>query len=454
MSGTDLTARDARALWHPYTQHGLGITPLQVASARGAHLHLKDGRRILDAISSWWVILHGHCHPDITAAVAEQAATLEQVILAGHTHEPAVRLAEILIGAAREAGTDLTRVFYSDNGSTAVEVALKMAYQYHINRGGTPRRRFIALSDAYHGDTFGAMAVGEPEGFHGIFRPLLPPVDFVAPGDTAALARILSRHPCEHAAMIVEPLVQGAGGMRFYPAAFLTEAERLCREAGVLLIVDEVFTGFYRTGRCFAFEHAGVRPDLICLSKGLTGGFLPLAATLATEEIFEGFLSQDRTKALMHGHSFAGNPIACAAGIASWAILEASECRQRIGEICDLTARRVDHLASHPASRNARHLGTIGAIDLTGPPGYFSTLGLRMYEEALSRNVLLRPLGNVLYTVPPYCVTDEEIGLIYDTMERILDRCGTSRRKEDVEHRVAPGGPAGHRAGRANHPKT
>jgi adenosylmethionine-8-amino-7-oxononanoate aminotransferase len=420
----DLTGRDQRLLWHPYTQHGLGVPPIPVVAGRGAYLHLADGRRILDAISSWWVILHGHCQPEIAAAVGEQAATLEQVILAGHTHEPAVRLAEILVGAAREAGTDLSRVFYSDNGSTAVEVALKVAYQYHLNRGDTTRRRFIALRHAYHGDTLGTMAVGEPDGFHTIFRPLLPDVDFIEPGDARSLDRLLNERPGRHAALIVEPLVQGAGGMRFHAPAFLQEIERLCRAAGTLLICDEVFTGFYRTGRCFAFEHAGIRPDLICLSKGLTGGFLPLAATLATEEIFQAFVSEDRAKALMHGHSFAGNPIACAAGIASWKILRSGACRERIGALCDRTAHRMAGLAAHPGGRDARHLGTIGAIDIAGPPGYFSSLAPRVFEEAMKRNVLLRPLGNVLYTVPPYCVTLDKLDTIYDAMGEILDVLG------------------------------
>ncbi len=426
MGGGRLSDRDARILWHPYTQHGLGAVPIPVVGASGAHLRLADGRTILDAISSWWVILHGHCHPDIAAAVADQAARLDQVIFAGHTHEPAVRLAEILAGAAQDAGAAPSRVFYSDDGSTAVEVALKMAYQFHVNRGVATRRRFIALQGAYHGDTLGAMAVGEPDGFHRIFRPILPPVDFIPPGDAAALDLLLSRRPGQHAALIVEPLVQGAGGMRFYAPEFLREAESLCRAAGVLLICDEVFTGFYRTGRCFAFEHAGIRPDLVCLSKGLTGGILPLAATLATEEIFAAFLSDDRTRALMHGHSFAGNPIGCAAGIASWEILQSPECQDRIRTIGEHTARRIERLAEHPGGRAARSLGTIGAVDISGPPGYFSSLGPRVLEAALRRGVLLRPLGNVLYAVPPYCVTPADLDAIYDTMEEILDTFGSA----------------------------
>ncbi len=421
---TSLGDRDRKFLWHPYTQHGLGIPPLEVVSGRGAWLELAGGRRILDAISSWWVNLHGHAHPEIAAAIAAQAGRLEQVIFAGFTHEPAVALAELLVAAAAERGTALRRVFYSDDGSTAVEVALKMAYQFHAQRGAPERRRFIALAGAYHGDTLGAMAVGEPSGFHALFRPLLPEVDFVAPGDAPALARLLADRPGRHAALIVEPMVQGAGGMRMHDPGFLREAEKLCREAGVLLICDEVFTGFYRTGRLFAFEHANLKPDFITLSKGLTGGFVPLGATLATEEIFAAFASDDRSHTFMHGHSFSANPIACAAGIASWKLLHAPACQRRIEAIATATAAGIARLARHPAARHARHLGTIGAVDIEGPPGYFSTLGPRLYEAALRRGVLLRPLGNVLYAVPPYCVTDEEIALIYETMERLLDESG------------------------------
>ena len=424
---TSLGERDRRLLWHPYTQHGLGVAPLEVASARGAWIELADGRRLLDAISSWWVNLHGHSHPEITEAIAAQAGRLEQVIFGGFTHEPAVALAELLVAAATERGTALRRVFYSDDGSTAVEVALKMAYQYQAQRGAPERRRFVALKGAYHGDTLGAMAVGEPSGFHALFRPLLPEVDFVEPGDAPALARIFADRPGRHAALIVEPMVQGAGGMRMHDAAWLREAERLCRDSGALLICDEVFTGFYRTGRLFAFEHAGLRPDFITLSKGLTAGAIPLAATLATQEVFDAFVSDDRSRAFMHGHSFSANPIACAAGLASWKLLHSAACQQRIAAISAATAAGVARLARHPAARRARQLGTIGAVDIEGPPGYFSTMGPRLCEAALRRGVLLRPLGNVLYAVPPYCVTDEEIALIYETMERLLDESGSGR---------------------------
>jgi adenosylmethionine-8-amino-7-oxononanoate aminotransferase len=415
-----LSERDARCLWHPYTQHGLGIAPLEVESAFGAYLHCGNGRRVLDAISSWWVNLHGHAHPEIVRAIAEQAARLEHVIFAGFTHEPAVRLAETLVQACRERSTALTRVFFSDNGSTAVEAALKMAFQYHLQRGTTGRTRFVALQGAYHGDTLGAMAVGEPEGLHKVFRPLLAQVDFVPVNDLAALEKLLGDGSA-HAAMIVEPMVQGVAGMKMHTPEYLRAASELCRKQRVLLICDEIFTGFYRTGKLFAFEHAGIKPDLVCLSKGLTGGFLPLAATLSTEEIFETFLSGDVSRAFLHGHSYTANPLACAAALASWELLQKPACQRRIEEISRRTNSHVQSLKKNSAVKEVRCLGTIGAVELAGDSGYFAARGRKFYEFAMQRNVLLRPLGNVLYAVPPYCVTDAEIDLIYGTMRLSLD---------------------------------
>lgn len=423
---SDLISRDRAALWHPYTQHATEGDPLPVVSASGAWLTLADGRKILDCISSWWVNLHGHAHPDIAEAIAAQARTLEQVIFAGFTHEPAVKLAESLTGAAKARGLPLTRAFFSDNGSTAVEVALKLAFQHFQQRGEAKRTRFIALHGAYHGDTFGAMAVGEPDGFHTAFRKLLPPVDFVAPGDLAALEALLADRPGQHAAFIFEPLLQGAGGMRIHSADFLRAATERCRAAGMLLIADEVFTGFHRTGQWLAVEHAGVRPDLICLSKGLTGGFLPLGATLATETLYETFLAPDKSRAFLHGHSYTGSPLACAAANASWELLQRPETQARIAVITARTAMHITRLASHPRVTDARSLGTIGALDLRlpadQPAGYFSTLAPRLRAAALERRLLLRPLGNVLYAVPPYCVTDEELDRIYDGMGELAGR--------------------------------
>jgi adenosylmethionine-8-amino-7-oxononanoate aminotransferase len=414
---SDWSTLDSERIWHPYTQHGLGREILPVRSGSGAWLELKDGRRVIDAISSWWVNIHGHANPVIAAAIAEQAGKLEHVIFAGFSHEPAARLGEALVGAARGAGARSSRAFFSDNGSTAVEVALKMAYQFQLNRGEKGRTKFLALRGSYHGDTLGAMAASDPDGFHAIFRKLMPEVEFVEPGDGGALKTLLAERGHEFAAMIVEPLVQGASGMKMHKPSFLTECAAACRDAGVIFICDEIFTGFYRTGTLFAFEQAGLSPDLICLSKGITGGFLPLAVTLATEEMFEAFKGPEIRQAFLHGHSYTANPIACAAALASWELLGRSETKQRIARICELTRERVARLSA--LGRNARALGTIGAIDLEGE-GYFASRKRDLSSEAIGKGVLLRPLGNVLYAVPPYCVSDEELGRVYDVMEELL----------------------------------
>ncbi len=419
-SSDSLPARDAAVLWHPYTQHATEGEALPVVSASGAWLTLADGRRLLDAVSSWWVTLHGHGQPEIAAAIAAQARELEQVIFAGFTHAPAVALAEGLAADARALGMAAPRIFYSDDGSTAVEVALKIAFQFFQQRGETRRRRFIALHGAYHGDTLGAMAVGEPEGFHAFFRPLLPPVDFVPPDDLAALDRLLKERPGEHAAFIFEPLLQGAGGMRIHSAEFLAAAVERCRAAAIFCIADEVFTGFHRTGPRFACEAARVAPDLLCLSKGVTGGFLPLGVTVAAGALYEAFLHPDKARAFLHGHSFTGSPLACAAALKSREILERPETRARLAAIGERTRDRVARLGGHPRVAHARALGTVGAIDLKPPTGdaggYFSALGSKLRAAALARGVLLRPLGNTLYAVPPYCVTDDELDRIYEVM--------------------------------------
>jgi adenosylmethionine-8-amino-7-oxononanoate aminotransferase len=409
--------RDRELVWHPYTQHGLGQWLLPVRSGKGAWLELEDGHRVIDAISSWWVNIHGHADPEIVRAIESQASSLEHVIFAGFTHRPAVDLAEILISAARQSGARSARVFFSDNGSTAVEVALKMAYQFQVNRGKR-RPSFLALKGSYHGDTLGAMAAGEPEGFHAVFKPLLPDVHFIEPGDVEGARAELETG--QHAAVILEPLVQGASGMRMHRPEFLRELARLARESGTLLIADEVFTGFYRTGTCFAFEQAGIEPDLVCVSKGITGGFLPLAATLATDEVFKAFSSRDLKDAFLHGHSYTANPIACAAAAESWRLLQLPRCQERIRRISQLTRVRVEGLGRHPRVKDARSLGTIGAIELAGGGDYFSGGTRALGAEAIARGVLLRPLGNVLYAVPPYCISDDELGRVYDVMEELL----------------------------------
>lgn len=418
---TSVTAVDDRHVWHPYTQHGLPDPRPEIVRASGAHLETRDGKKIFDAISSWWVTLHGHAHPRIAAAVAEQASTLEQVIFAGFTHEPGARLAEELVA---HAPAGLQRVFFSDNGSTAVEVAVKIALQYWRNRGEN-RRTIVALENAYHGDTFGAMSVSarglftEPFTEHLFAVERLP--DPVTHDAGAALRALVARKGSELAAVIVEPMLLGAGGMRMWPASALREMRVVTSEHGIPLIADEVLTGFGRTGPLFACEHAGVSPDIMCLSKGLTGGFLPLGATLATGELFDAFSSDDRTRTLFHGHSFTANPIACAAARASLALLDelGPAPRRRIESAHRMAVAR---FASIERIENARVLGTVLALELRARhEGYLSDVGPRLRRFALERGVLIRPLGNTVYVLPPYCSTDVDLALAYDVIAEFAE---------------------------------
>jgi adenosylmethionine-8-amino-7-oxononanoate aminotransferase len=415
------SALDRAHVWHPYTQHGTAPEPIPIVRAEGSYLYDASGRKILDAISSWWVTLHGHAHPAIAEAVAEQARTLEQVIFAGFTHEPAARLAA---GLSERLPGSLPRIFFSDNGSTAVEVAIKMALQYWRNRG--ERRPLVAaLGSAYHGDTFGAMSVSgeglftEPFGEHLFEVARLPdPVD--GSETLAALDALLERRGGELAAVIVEPLLMGAGGMLMWSADVLRAIRERTRDAGVLLIADEVLTGFGRTGPLFACGGAGVEPDLICLSKGLTGGFLPMGVTAASEEIFEAFVSPDRRRTLFHGHSYTANPLACAVGLASLKLLD-EESERRRAAIEGAHREHLARLASHPRVRNARVLGTVAAFDLVAEAGYLSPIGQELAAYALERGVLLRPLGHVAYLLPPYCTTADELAGVYGLVESFLE---------------------------------
>ena len=422
MSHFDVRAADERFVWHPYTQHGLNQAPIPIARAEGAYLYDENGRRIFDAVSSWWVTLHGHAHQRITAAIAEQAATLEQVIFAGFTHEPAARLAAELI---QRAPGGLQRVFYSDDGSTAVEVAVKMALQYHRNRG-EERRLVAALENAYHGDTFGAMSVSARGLFTEPFTPLLFDVarlpDPVGGDMVGALEQLIAARGRELAAVIVEPMLLGAGGMRMWPADALRGLREVTAAHGIPLIADEVLTGFGRTGPLFACEHAGVSPDLMCLSKGLTGGALPLGATLVREEIFESFRSDDRAKTLFHGHSYTANPIACAAALASLSLLDdaCTENRRRIERAHWRAAR---HLAGVRGVENVRVLGTVLALELAAGAGggYLNAVGPALNRFALERGVLLRPLGNTIYVLPPYCSSDDALAEAHDVIAEFAD---------------------------------
>jgi len=425
-------ALDARHVWHPFTQAATAAPPLAVASASGAVLRTEDGRELLDLISSWWVTLHGHGHPVIARAVAEQAGKLEQVIFAGFTHAPAAnlaaRVAELLPG-------DLSRVFYTDNGSTAVEAALKMAHQFWRNQG-CERTVYIGFDGGYHGDTVGAMSAGRASGFFAAWERLLFPVE-VAPfpatwdGDDnaeatesralEALDQILETNQGRVAAVIIEPLVQGAGGMRMCRAEFLRALAERVREAKTLLILDEVMTGFGRTGDLFACVKAGIEPDIVCLAKGLSGGFLPLAMTVAQDRIHDAFLGPDVNTAFLHGHSFTANPLGCAAGLASLDLLLAPECQDRLAAIEHLHRQRLADLAKQPGLARPRVCGTIAAIDLAAADaGYSAAVGPRLKQALLDNGLLLRPLGNVLYLLPPYCVSDEQLHRAYDVIGKVV----------------------------------
>ena len=441
--------RDLSVLWHPCTQmreHPDTLPLVPIRRGRGAWLEGIDGTRYLDAVSSWWTNLFGHAEPRIAEAVAMQARELEHVIFAGFSHEPGLRLAESLLAAApRQAGrAPLARVFYADNGSAAIEVALKMSFHSHRNRGDERRTRFVALSNSYHGETLGALSMGDIPLYRRTYAPLLlqplfapsPDAFEAEPGESAEacalrradeLAGVFAAHAGEISALILEPLVQCAGGMRMHHPAYLRRAREICDAHGAHLIADEIAVGFGRTGTLFACEQAGIAPDFLCLSKGLTGGFLPLSAVLTTEHVYEAFLDDSRERAFLHSHSYSGNPLACAAALASLAIFDSDDVLARNRGTAARMAELAAPLAAHPRVAQIRQTGMILAIETRGASGEDGTAveiagghGLRAYRHALSRGVVLRPLGDVLYWMPPYCVGEEELRLLADVTTTAL----------------------------------
>ncbi|MGV8941648.1 MAG: adenosylmethionine--8-amino-7-oxononanoate transaminase [Lysobacter sp.] len=452
-------ARDLAVLWHPCTQmreHLLDGAPtsrhqdtlplLPIERGEGPWLIGRDGRRYLDAVSSWWTNLFGHAEPRLAAAICKQANTLEHVILAGCSHAPAVELAERLLGLApREPGrAPMAKVFYADNGSAGVEVALKMAFHWFRNRGEPGRTRFVALEGGYHGETLGALAVGDIPLYRRVYAPLLaealfapsPDAYLARPGQSAAsyaedaadaLARLLDHHPGEICALILEPRVQCAGGMRMHDPVYLKRARELCDVHGIFLIADEIAVGFGRTGTMFACEQAGIAPDLMCLSKGLTGGTMPLAAVLATQELYDGFLDDSRERAFLHSHSYTGNPLGCAAALATLDIFESDDViagnRITAAKMAELAAP----LETHPHVADVRQAGMIVAFELTHngdkstPFDAAARIGPRAYRAALDRGVLLRPLGDTLYWMPPYTVDEDALQLLATTTREVID---------------------------------
>jgi adenosylmethionine---8-amino-7-oxononanoate aminotransferase len=412
---SDLIARDKKAVWHPYTSLGDAVPPLVCVGARDEFLQLEDGRRIIDAISSWWTILHGHRHPVLMAALAEACDRFDHVHFAGVTHEPAVELSELLL---RSSPWPTGRVFFSDNGSTAVEVALKMAYQFWCHRGEPQRTRFIAFEHGYHGDTFGAMAVGRDPLFFGRFEPFLFQASSV-PLSAECLDAELTRHKDKVAAVIVEPLVQAAGGMRMHTPATLHDLAEVARRHGVLFIADEVMTGGGRTGTLWAHQAATIIPDLICTGKTLAGGVLPLAATMVAPHIVNEFATSDPTQTFFHGHSFTAHPLACAVAVANWKTLLAEPMTApiRMEVFWRETFSPLKGLAN---VRDLRVLGSIAAIELAGEGGYLAKVGRHVREECLKRGVLVRPLGNVVYAMPPLLTSTTSLEQIADAIKAAI----------------------------------
>jgi adenosylmethionine-8-amino-7-oxononanoate aminotransferase len=428
----NLLSRDKESVWHPFTQHGLGRQLLPVAGGMGAVIRDVEGREYLDMISSWWVNLHGHGRPELAKAVADQILNLDHVQFAGATHEPAVLLAERLLEAAGLRGK--AKVFYSDNGSTAVEVALKIAHQHWVNQG-TPRKLFAVLEGGYHGDTVGAMSVGRSSGFFDsftgmMFETTVLPVPLIwrnfqnEEGEGAALSKIaalLDRSGDQMAGLIVEPLIQGAGGMRFHSPRYLSELCRLFQERSIPVIFDEVMTGFGRTGSFFAYQQTSVIPDMICLSKGITGGILPLSATISSNLLFKSFLGDDFSSALAHGHSYTANPVACAAALCSLDLHEETDSLGQVARMNRRMAHHLEKLGTHPKIEHPRLLGGILAFDLvTSSRSYSAAAGRELTNFAQENGVLMRPIGNVLYLIPPYCTSDEQLDRVFGVIGEFL----------------------------------
>lgn len=423
-------------IWHPFSNAVLDPPPVPVARAEGVFLHTADGRKIIDAISSWWVNLHGHANPRIAAAIAEQARKLEHVILAGFTHEAAEELASRL---AKWTPGGLSHLFFSDDGSTAVEVALKLAVQHFQNTGRPEKTEIVALAHGYHGDTAGAMSVSDESPFTEPFRGMRYAVHRVHSAYCyrcpvgrkreschieciQQLEALLSERGERIAAIIVEPLLQGAGGMIMHPVEFLQKIRALCSKYDVLLIADEVLTGFGRTGKMFACGLANVAPDLMCVSKGITGGFLPMGVTLCSDRVESAFRSENRLHTFYHGHSYTGNALACAAANASLQIFDDEPVFDRIAGIARIHAERLADIRKFHQVGETRQIGTVSAMELRADdPGYLSSLRPKLYDFFLQRGVLLRPLGNVVYVLPPYVIEPGELHRVYDVVSEAIE---------------------------------
>jgi adenosylmethionine-8-amino-7-oxononanoate aminotransferase len=419
-----ISERDQQVNWHPYTQMQTAGPPLAIVKGEGIWLTAEDGTQYLDAISSWWVNLHGHNHPYLMDAIRKQTQLLDHVIFSGFTHAPAVELSEALLTILPSSHE---KIFYSDNGSTAVEVGLKMAIQYHVNRGAN-KHTIIALKDGYHGDTFGAMSAGGRGIFSTPFENHLFQVEYIdvpiigkEDESLRQLNKIIKHH--DVAGFIFEPLLQGAAGMIMYSPQILSEMIHLCNENDILTIADEVSTGFGRTGKYFAADHLSHKPDIICMSKGITGGVMALGATSATAQVYNAFLSDDKSKMFLHGHSYTGNPLACVVAKASLDLLQEDDTWTAIKRISTQHHQFVSNVMNHPHVEDARALGVVLAVSIKSgsEKSYFNYLRDRLYNFFIHRKILLRPLGNVIYIMPPYCITDEELNMVYTAISDLLD---------------------------------
>lgn len=418
----NLSDRDRQSIWHPFTQHQTAKGAIAIVSGQGVYLTDEHGNRYIDSVSSWWTNLFGHAHPFISQSIKNQLDILEHVIFSGFTHQPAVELAEKQV---KMLGNGQQKVFFSDNGSTSVEVALKMAIQYWSNLK-EERNRIIAFKNAYHGDTFGAMSVGARGVFNQPFEPFLFDVSFIDLPDESNFSQLLRDFEGiirnqKVAAFIFEPLIQGSAGMLMYDSGFLDQLIEIAQKNDVICIADEVMTGFGRTGKIFASDYLTHKPDIFCLSKGITGGFMPLGITTCRQKIYDAFLSDDKLKTFFHGHSYTGNPLACAAANASMELL--SHARPTILALSEWQRQYSQRLQNHPKVENLRQLGTIVAFEVKSgsSPGYFNNLRDFLYDNFIRRGVLLRPLGNTVYVMPPYVISKEELGKVYQVISEVLD---------------------------------
>lgn len=420
---SSLIQKDKEFVWHPFTQMQTAPEPLEIIRAKDAVLYASDGKEFIDCNSSWWVNVHGHGNEHIAQAMAEQFSKIDHVIFAGVTHPKAVELAERVIG---HLGPPFQKVFFSDNGSTAVEVALKMVFQYWFNLN-QPKKRILAMEGAYHGDTFGAMSVGQRGYFNEPFEHFFFNVDFIDLPDADKENEILQKaehffQTGEFAGLIVEPLIQGSSGMRTYSASFLDRLVSLAKKYKVLVIFDEVMTAWGRTGKLFAMNHLKVTPDIICLSKGLTGGVVPMGLTVSTDQIYNGFLSQDKSKALLHGHSFTGNALACAAACASLDIFEKDSTWKNIDRIQNSHIKFKSTIENNKVLKDVRLMGTILALEIDTGEGntYFSSIRDEAYDFFLKKGLLIRPLGNIIFINPPYCITERQMNSVYAAIQDFL----------------------------------